>query len=189
MLSLVNNTLESVPNGFFRAHVRRQILRSLALGDNELTEIPNLDALVDSIHELDLHGNKLTQVTAADGLSKLQLVTGIDLSRNEISFVEAGALRTKDLRFVSLSHNQLTRIESGAFGHSLDHVWLTANANLTCAGAEGSGVLPSGAACIDDGWCDAKWGVANVGNGFCDETFDPLYNTEACLWDAGECAL
>ena len=94
----------------------------------------------------------------------------------------------KDLRFVSLSHNQLTRIESGAFGPSLDHVWLTANANLTCAGAEGSGVLPSGAACIDDGWCDAKWGVSRLRNSICDGFHDEAYESEECLRDAGDCA-
>ena len=193
MLSLANNTIEALPQEFFTLkdtggdHRRSRILRSVSLANNRLTEMPNLDAALHSLHELDLHGNQLSEVTAACRVSDMEQLTGIDLSRNEISVVEAGALASKRLRMVSLSHNQLTSIESGAFGPSLDHVWLTANVNLTCAGAEGSGVLPSGAECIDDGWCDAKWGVANVGNGYCDENFDPLYNTEACIWDAGEC--
>lgn len=88
---------------------------------------------------------------------------------------------------MSLAYNHIWMAEAGAFGKSLEHIWLTGN-NLTCSVIEGvDGALPSGAGCTDEGECSARGGVSWIGDGFCDEPFDSRYNTAGCLWDGGDC--
>ena len=79
-------------------------------------------------------------------------------------------------------------MEAGAFGESLEHVWLTGS-NLTCARLAGvSGVLPSMAGCTDEGVCGGVGGVSLLRIGVCYERVDPQYNTAECLWGGGGCA-
>ena len=87
------------------------------------------------------------------------------------------------------AHNAIQSVDAGAFGKSLEHLWLTGT-NLTCAGLASSGVFPNGAGCTDETVCRAKWGIGWIGNGDCDDgtiVGDPLYSTAECLWDGGDC--
>ena len=160
------------------------------MGHNRLEELPPglFDAL-GRLRGLDLHGNRLRHLPS-ETFRGLQRVTGIDVSANNISHpgIGAGTFANPDLAFVSLAHNPTLRsVEAGAFGESLEHVWLTGS-NLTCAGlASAAGALPSGAGCTDEGTCVSMWGLSDIGNGICDDFDDPLANSAECLWDGGDC--
>ena len=110
-----------------------------------------------------------------------------DLSSNNVShLIRAGTFSSNpNLRFVSLAHNAIRSVETGAFGKSLEHVWLTGN-SLTCA--ELGGLIPSGAGCTDESDCGAMNGVVDFGDGVCHGELDPPIDTAACLWDGGDCS-
>lgn len=185
---LHENALETLPAGVFGG-LRNPL--TIRLDRNKIAELPPglFDAL-GRLRSLDLHGNRLRHLPS-ETFRGLQRVTGIDVSANNISHpgIGAGTFANPDLAFVSLAHNPTLRsVEAGAFGESLEHVWLTGS-NLTCARLAGAdGALPPGAGCADEGVCGAVWGVSSHGNGVCDEKWDPRYNTAECLWDGGDCA-
>ena len=187
-IRLDRNKIAELPPGLFDGIGP---LEYLFMSHNRLEELPPglFDAL-GRLRGLDLRSNRLRHLPS-ETFRGLQRVTGIDVSANNISHpgIGAGTFANPDLAFVSLAHNPTLRsVEAGAFGESLEHVWLTGS-NLTCARLAGAdGALPSGAGCADEGVCGAVWGVAPLGNGFCDEKFDPRYNTAECLWDGGDCA-
>ena len=118
----------------------------------------------------------------------LHHINALDLSANNISHtIGAGSFANPDLAYVSLAYNKIEQVEPGAFGKSLDFVWLTGN-NLTCVRLAGEeGALPSGAICEDEGVCGGKRGLAPLRTGVCSETMDRRYNTEECRWDGGDC--
>ena len=116
-------------------------------------------------------------------------VSGMTDTAVVLGFLDITGQWNPDLAFVSLAQNPtLGSVEAGAFGESLEHVWLTGS-NLTCAQLAGTdGALPQEAGCADEGVCGAVWGVAVVGDGICNEGTDRRYNTAGCLWDGGDCA-
>ena len=184
-MMLEHNRLTELPAGLFD---KIGPLHSLYLDHNQLSVLP--PGLFDSLAELrslGLRNNRLRSLPSETfcGLTEL---TSVDLSSNNIShFIRAGTFANPDLRFVSLANNAVPYVEAGAFGKSLEHVWLTGN-NLTCTGLVGvDGALPRGAGCTDGGICGAIYGVASIGNGRCTANSDPLYSTVECLWDGGDC--
>ena len=175
-LYIGDNRLTDLPLGFFD------------MGNNRFEELnPGVFDSLESLQGLDLHNNHLQRIPNG-AFHVLESVISIDISANNISHsIGEGTFANPDLAFVSLAHNAIRSIEAGAFGKSLEHVWLTGT-NLTCAGLAGEdGALPSGAGCTDEGVCSAMWGVAALGDGWCDDAWEPLYNTAECQWDSGDC--
>ena len=163
----------------------------LFLNHNDLNALP--EGLFDKLgllKSLALQRNRLTNITT-EAFRGLKHLIALDLSANNISHpIRSGTfVHSKGLAYVSLAFNeQVQSIEPGAFGKSLEHIWLTGCSNLTCAALERTdGALPRQASCTDKGSCDGVYGVASIGTGLCDEKFDPVYNTAECLWDGGEC--
>ena len=187
-IRLDRNKIAELPPGLFDA---LGPLKNLLMGHNRLEELPPglFDAL-GRLRSLDLRGNRLRHLPS-ETFRGLQRVTAIDVSANNISHpgIGAGTFANPDLAFVSLAHNPTLRsVEAGAFGESLEHVWLTGS-NLTCAWLAGAdGALPREAGCADEGVCGAVFGVSVLGGGLCDEKWDLRYNTAECLWDGGDCA-
>jgi hypothetical protein len=158
------------------------------LDHNRLVDLPPgvFDAL-DDLWGLELGHNQIQSIPSTT-FRGLKGVVNIDISANNVSHpIEVGTFANPNLRFVSLAHNAIRSVEAGAFGKSLEHVWLTGN-NLTCVGLAGvDGALPSDAGCTDEGTCDALFGIAYFGDESCDVHVDPRYNTAECMWDGGDC--
>ena len=182
-LYLDHNNLIEVAPGLFD-HLGSLV--TLSLNHNQLTEIPTgLFNRLTSLRGLSVHNNRIINITS-ETFRGLKLATGIDVSSNNISHpTRAGTFANPDLAYVSLAHNAIGSVEAGAFGMSLEHVWLTGS-ELGCTDLADSGALPSGADCTDEGVCGSDFGVSALGNGYCDD-WDPLYNTAGCLFDGGDC--
>ena len=104
--------------------------------------------------------------------------------------MQAGTFDSRTLEIINLSDNQIQHAEAGAFGKQLKYIWVTGpRNNITCEGLQEQELLPQGVSCLDDAYCAATPGVdlGQLGNGVCDEDWDPAYNTAACFWDAGDC--
>mmetsp|Transcript_12985 Transcript_12985/g.22859 ORF Transcript_12985/g.22859 Transcript_12985/m.22859 type:complete len:167 (-) Transcript_12985:190-690(-) len=161
------------------------MLGTLHLANNEdLAELPSglFDGLR-SLRALDLRHTSIKNITSATFRGMPHLAS-IDLSYANISDpVRKGTFaQNTELKYVSLAGNSFGDIEAGAFGDSIGHVWLTGT-GLTCAAA-----TPLGSAdCIDGGSCSAFFGVSWLGDGWCDSSWDPKYDTADCLWDGGDC--
>ena len=181
-----NNRISTIDGLFSHAHAHRRV-EYLYLANNHISSIEpgHLDKMR-LLRGLDVHGNQL-QTIESTTFDALNSVYSIDLSHNNLSRIDEGTFDSKYLRFVSLSHNAISPVASGSFGTALDYVWVTANTNLTCAQIEAEGTLPGGAVCVDEGWCDAKFGVSRLGNMICDERYDRAYATGACVDDGGDC--
>jgi len=188
-LILNNNNITNLSPGLFDE--LGGSLQFLFLGHNNVAELPA--GVFDRLKHLEglaLNDNRIDTLPP-EIFRGLKRAVAIDISSNNISRIDAGtfAVRTNpNLAYVSLAHNAIRSAElEGSFSNALEHLWLTGS-NLTCAELAGAeGLLPRGADCTQEVACGGMWGVAPLGNGICDAVFDSQYDTQECLWDAGDC--
>jgi len=101
-------------------------LDELDLSGNKLTELPSNFGMLEKLDELDLSGNKLTELPSSFG--KLTALQTLDLSHNQLTRLpdEIGELRS--LSLLNLFYNELGEMPS-TFGKLKNLQWLNLSGN------------------------------------------------------------
>ncbi|XP_063964766.1 leucine-rich repeat and immunoglobulin-like domain-containing nogo receptor-interacting protein 3 [Lytechinus pictus] len=111
-LNLSGNRLSILPHGLFSQMLS---LRRLFLQENQLTTDPNMPFLdgLSNLVELDLDGNRFTNIPSMNGLMRL---TDLDITDTHIKYISNNSFSDlSSVRDIILNNNMISMIEPGAF--------------------------------------------------------------------------
>ncbi|XP_072179671.1 uncharacterized protein [Diadema setosum] len=111
-LNLAGNRLTILPEGVFSS---LRSLKRLYLHENHLTTDPNMPFLngLSSLVELDLDGNRFTNIPSMRGLARL---TDLDITDTHIKTIHNGSFADlSSVRDIILNSNMISNVEPGAF--------------------------------------------------------------------------
>lgn len=111
-LNLAGNRLSILPQGLFSRMIS---LRRLYLQENQLTTDPNMPFLdgLSNLVELDLDGNRFTNIPSMHGLMRL---TDLDITDTHIKSIRNNSFSSLgSVRDIILNNNMISVIEPGAF--------------------------------------------------------------------------